>query len=89
MFTSNAPWRLWDDCIELEAYIRSHSTNNVYHLDDNVTKTYMSQETADISQFCELAWNNWIMYRLVTIDYLDEPLRLGKYLRPTIELGLL
>ncbi len=42
---------------------------------------------ADISQFCELAWYNWIMYCLITIDYPDEPLRLGKYLGPAIDVG--
>ncbi len=48
----------------------------------------MSGETADISQFCELAWYNWIMYRLGTIDYPDEPLRLGKCLGPAIDVRL-
>ncbi len=32
----------------------------------------MFRETADISQFCELAWYNWIMYHPVTVDYPDE-----------------
>ncbi len=48
----------------------------------------MSGVTADISQFCELAWYNLIMYRLVTIDYPDEQLRLGKYQGPAIDVGL-
>ncbi len=51
-------------------------------------ETYMSSETADISQFCKLAWYNWIMYRPGTIDYLDELLYLGKYLGPAIDVGL-
>ncbi len=62
MLTSSAPRCLWDDCVELEAYIRSHSTNSVYCLNGEVPETYMSRETAEISQFCELAWYNWIMY---------------------------
>ncbi len=33
MLTSGAPRRLWDDCLELEAYIQSHSTNSVNYLD--------------------------------------------------------
>ncbi len=47
----------------------------------------MSGETADISQFCELAWYNWVMYRPGTIDYPNEPLRLGTYLGPAINVG--
>ncbi len=47
----------------------------------------MSRETADISQFCELAWYNYIMYHLDTVDYPDEPQSLGKYLGPAIDVG--
>ncbi len=74
MLMSGAPRCLWDDCLELKAYIRSHSTNSMYCLDGKVLETYMSGETADISQFCELAWYDWIMYRPGTIEYPDEPL---------------
>ncbi len=47
----------------------------------------MSDETADISQFCKLMWYNWIMYRPGTVDYPNEPLCLWKYLGPAIEVG--
>ncbi len=87
MLMFSGPQRLWDDCLELEAYIPSHSTNNIKRLDGKVPKTYISGETAEISQFCELAWYDWIMYRPGTIDYLDEPLQLGKYLGPAIDVG--
>ncbi len=87
MLTTSAPRCLWDDCLELEACIQSHSTNSVYCLDGEVPKTYMSGETADISQFCELAWYDWIMYRPGTIEYPNEPLHLGRYLGPTIDVG--
>ncbi len=87
MLMSGAPRHLWDDCLELEAYIRSHSTNSVYRLDGKVLETYMSGETADNGQFCVLAWYDCIMYRPGTIDYPDEPLRLGRYLGPAIDVG--
>ena len=87
MLASGAPRRLWDDCLELEAYIRSHTSNSVYHLDGEVPETYMTGETADISQFCELSWYTWIMYRPGAIDYPEESLRLGKYLGPAIDVG--
>ncbi len=53
MLATSAPRQLWDDCLELEAYVYSHSVNSVYLLDSKIPETYMSQETADISQFCE------------------------------------
>ncbi len=87
MLATGAPRRLWDDCLELEAYIRSHSVNIVYHIDGKVPKTYMSRETAEISQFCELAWYNWIMCCPRTVDYPNEPLHLGKYLGPSVDMG--
>ncbi len=87
MLTSGAPHCLWDNCLELEMYICSHSVNSVYCLDGEVHEMYMSGETADISQFCELAWYNWIMYCPGTIDYPDKPLNLGKYLGSAINVG--
>ncbi len=87
MLTSGAHQRLWDNCLELEAYIQSHSVNNVYRLDGKVQETYKSGETADISQFFELAWYDWIMHCRGTIDYWDEPLCQGNYLEPGIDVG--
>ena len=45
---------LCDDCLELEAYIRSNTANNIYKLDRDVPKMVMPGETSDISQLCEL-----------------------------------
>ncbi len=61
--------------------------NDIHCIDGEVPKTYMSRETADIGQFCDLAWYNWIMCSLVMIDYTDEPLHQGKYLTLTIDMG--
>ncbi len=33
MLATGTPRLLWDDCLELEAYICSHSANSVYRLD--------------------------------------------------------
>ncbi len=76
MLSTGITRHLWDDSLELEAYICSHSANSLYYPDGKVPKMYMSRETADISQFCELActWYNCIMYCIGTIGYPDEPL---------------
>ncbi len=88
MLVMRAPRRLWVDFLEPEAYIHSHSANNVYHLDGKVSEMYMSEETADISYFCKLACYNWIMYRPDTIDYPNEKLHPRKSLGPTVDVGL-
>ena len=45
-----APKCLWDDCLELEAYIRFNTAYDIYKLDWEVPKTVMSGKTSDISQ---------------------------------------
>ncbi|KAI2493824.1 hypothetical protein MHU86_20705 [Fragilaria crotonensis] len=49
MVKSGAPKRLWDDCLEREAYIRSHTAHDIYRLNGQVPETVVSGETADIS----------------------------------------
>ncbi len=46
----------------------------------------MSGKTADISQFCELGWYQWVKFCPTTISPKD-PLVLGKYLGPSIDVG--
>ena len=59
---SSAPKHLWDDCLELEAYIRSNTAHDIFKLDGEVPKTVMLGKTSDISQFCELEWFKWVMF---------------------------
>ena len=54
LLRSRAPKYLWDDCLELESFIRSNAAHEIYKIDREVSKTVMSGETLDISQFCEL-----------------------------------
>ena len=56
LLRSRAPKCLWDDCLELEAYVRSNTAHEIYKLDREVPKTVMSGETSDIGQFCELSY---------------------------------
>ena len=50
------PKRLWDDCFQLESYVRSNTALGIYKLDGEVPEMIMSGETSDISQFCEFKW---------------------------------
>ena len=62
LLRSRAPKHLWDDCLELEAYIRSNTAHEIYKLDREVPKTVMSGETSDISQLSNLEWFKWIIF---------------------------
>ena len=62
LIKSGAPKRLWDDCLELESYIRSNTVHGIYKLDGEVPETIMSGMILDISQFCEFEWFKWVMF---------------------------
>ena len=51
MVRSGTPKALWDNCLEHEAYICSHTAHNIYGLDGQVPETIVSGKTADISPF--------------------------------------
>ena len=62
MLGSREPKHLWDDCLELEAYIRSNTAHDTYNLEGEVPKTVITGETFNISQFCALEWIEWVMF---------------------------
>ena len=47
----------------------------------------MSGETSDISQFCEFAFYDWIMFRDQPVAFPDDNPVLGQYLGPAINVG--
>ena len=62
MSSSRAPHKLWDHCLELEGYIRSHTALDLYELQEQVPETILSGQTADISPFVELQWYEFIRW---------------------------
>ncbi len=87
MLATGSPRLLWDDYLELKAIIHLNHLNSAYLLGGKDPEMYMSGETADISQFCELAEYDWIMYHPGAIDYPDALICLGKYLGPAIDVN--
>ena len=63
MVRSKAPKRLWHDCLEREAYVRSLTAREIYRLDGQVPETLVSGETADISPFAAFKWYEWVLFR--------------------------
>ena len=87
MVKTRAPKRLWDDCLELEAYIRSNTAHDIFQLRGDVPETVISGETSDISQFCEFGWYEWVFFRDTAVSYPDDREVLGRYLGPSIDVG--
>jgi hypothetical protein len=84
---SGCPKRLWDDCMELESFIRSHTALDIWQLQGQVPQTFMTGQTADISQFYELEWYEWCFYHDSAIKFPNNKFRLGRWLGPAIDVG--
>jgi Reverse transcriptase (RNA-dependent DNA polymerase) len=87
MVRSAAPKRLWDDCLEREAYVRSFTAHDIYKLNGQVPETIVSGETADISPLAQFKWYEWVMFRDTSVTYPDAPMVLGRDLGPAIDIG--
>ena len=46
---SGAQKRLWDDCLELESYIRSNTAHSIYKLERKVPEIIMSRILVSLS----------------------------------------
>ena len=62
MVRSRAPKRVWDDCLEREAYVRSLTAHEIYQLDGQVPGTLVSGEIVDISPFAAFKWYEWVLF---------------------------
>ena len=88
LISSKCPKRFWDYCLEFESYIRSHTAHDIFKLDGRVPEALVSGETPDISEYCDFAWYQWVMYRHGgNAKFPEEPFRLGRYLGPSIGVG--
>ena len=75
LLSSRASKHLWDDCLELEVYIRSITAHEIYKLDGEVHETVISGKTSDISQFCEIEWFKCVMFQDETPPFPDDVLK--------------
>ena len=87
MVRAGEPKKIWDEALEYEAYVRSNTAHNIYILQVEVPETVMSGETSDISQFSELVFYQWFMFRDNPIQFPDENPVLGRYLGPALYAG--
>jgi hypothetical protein len=87
MLSSKAPKPLWDGCLELESFIRSHTAHDIFGLKGEVPETVVSDKTADISEFAEYTWYQWIKFRNQVVPFPEDKLVLGRYLGPSTNIG--
>ena len=70
MEKQRSPKRLWDHCLELEAYICSNTAHNIYGLKGEVPETVVIGETSDISPF--VSWNGMNGSSIETMQFLIQ-----------------
>jgi hypothetical protein len=88
MIKTGLPKCLWDHCLELEAYVRSCTSNDIYMTTGQEPETIMTGNTANISHRAQFGWYNWVMFPDNEPSYPDDKLILGHYLGPAIDTGL-
>jgi hypothetical protein len=77
----------WDDCIIREAYVRSHTSLDIYVLDGQVPESKIKVETVDISTISEYAWYEWVKFRDTAANFPVSKIQLGSYLGDSIDIG--
>ena len=87
MTSSRAPHKLWDHCLELEGYIRSHTALDLYELQGQVPETILSGQTADISPFVECKWYDFIRWYDIKAQFPQPKERYGRWLGPSLDIG--
>ena len=82
-----SPKVLWEDFLELGAYIRSNTALDILDLDRMTPETKISGETSNITTFCEFGWYQWLYFRYTSVTFLGDKLVLGRYCGPSIDVG--
>jgi hypothetical protein len=65
-----------------------HTTHDIVQLDGRVPETVVLGKTAVISPYCELGFWDRVEFREQGVAFPDDALVLGKYLGPSIDVGL-
>jgi hypothetical protein len=84
---SGCPKQFWDDCIIREAYVRSHTSLDIFGLEGQVPESKVKGEIVDISTITEYAWYEWVKFRDTAAKFPGSKIQLGRDLGATIDIG--
>jgi hypothetical protein len=87
MLRSGCLKRLWDDCIIREAYVRSHTSLDIFGLEGQVPEIKVKGETVYISAIAEYDWYEWVKFRDTAAKFPVSKIKLGSYLVTAIDIG--
>jgi hypothetical protein len=77
----------WDDCIIREAYMRSHTSLDIYCLEGQVPESNIKGETVDISTIVEYTWYEWVKFRYTAAKFHVSKIQLGRDFGAAIDIG--
>jgi hypothetical protein len=80
MLRSGCLKRFWDDCIIREAFVRSHTSLDIFGLEGQVPESKVKGETVDISTRAEYAWYEWVKFCDTAANFIVSKIQLGRYL---------
>jgi hypothetical protein len=87
MLRSGCLKRFWDDYIIREAYMRSHTSLDIYGLEGQVPEIKIKGETVDISTIAEYAWYEWVKLRDTATKFPVSKIQLGRDSGAAIDIG--
>jgi hypothetical protein len=87
MLRSGCPTWLWNDFIIREAYVRSHTSLDIYGLEGQVPESKIKGEKVDISTIAEYAWYEWFKFRDTAANFPVSKIQLGRDLGASIDIG--
>jgi hypothetical protein len=87
MLRSGCPKRFWDDCIIRKAYVRSHTSLDIFGLEDQVPESKVKGETVDIYTIAEYAWYEWVNFHDTAAKFPVSKIQLGRDLGAAIDIG--
>jgi hypothetical protein len=87
MLRSGCPKRFWDDFIIREAYVRSHTSLDIYGLEGQVPESKIKGEKVDISTIAEYAWYEWVKFRDTAAKFPVSKIQLRRDLGAAIDIG--
>jgi hypothetical protein len=87
MLRSACPKKLWDDCIIRVAYVRSHTSIDIFGLEGQVPQSKVKGENVDISTIAEYAWYERVKLRDTATKLPVSMIQLGRDLGAAIDIG--
>jgi hypothetical protein len=87
MLRSGCPKQFWDDCIIREAYVRSHTSLDIFGLEGQVPDSKVKYKTVDISTIAEYTWYEWVKFRDTETKLPVSKIQLGRDLGAAISIG--